>query len=307
MLKANELHGILSYVPTVFTSSSGLLDEDKNRENFRRLIDAGIHGIQILGSAAEFFSLNLTEHETIVRILAEEAERAHRKVFTIAGCGAQGLSDAVSRAKIAGDNEMDAALFVLPYYFPISPEGAVIFFERIAEAVPGLSLVHYNSAMTKVRLTGKDYAAMRHIDQFIATKQGGRTGHEWRDLKAHSGHLNHFDCDDNFLYSFMNGATAVDLLISAMRPKLAMKLYKACAAGDWKAALPLQQYVWDIMNAVNYGFVESLGYSDCTGDKALVEASGFLHGGPVRAPYVPMSLEHMTELKGEMEKYPDVE
>ena len=47
MLQADELHGMQSFVPTVFTSN-GLINEDRNRENFRWLMDAGIHGIQIL-------------------------------------------------------------------------------------------------------------------------------------------------------------------------------------------------------------------------------------------------------------------
>src|SRR5665647_457651 len=93
---------------------------------------------------------------------------------------------------------------VLPYYFPVSAEGARIYFEKIAEAVPDIALIHYNSAKTKSILTGKDYAAMRHIPSLIGAKQPGKSGPAWRDLVEHSGHLNHFDCDDDILYSFMN-------------------------------------------------------------------------------------------------------
>ena len=305
MFDGESLRGIVSYVPTVFTAS-GLVDEDRNRENYRRLIEAGMHGLQTLGSAAEFFSLTLAEHETLVGILAQEAQRADRKVITMAGCGAHGLAEAIARVKVARQYDMDAAMLIAPYYFPLEAAGVAIYMEKVAAAVPDLALVHYNSPSTKVVLTGRDYARMKHVKSLVATKQALVRPPLWRDLQELAGHLNHMDCDDHCMLSFMNGATAVDLMISAMRPRLAIRLYEACAARDWQAALPLQQYVWDIMRDVNYGYVEGHGYSDCTGDKALVEASGFLHGGDPRAPYVPMSAEHKAELKQRMAKYPDM-
>ena len=52
----------------------------------RRLIDVGMHGIQILGSSAEFFSVTIDEHEALARILVEEVGKAKRRVITICGC-----------------------------------------------------------------------------------------------------------------------------------------------------------------------------------------------------------------------------
>lgn len=306
MFDGKSLRGIVSYVPTVFTDS-GLVDEERNRENYRRLIDAGMHGLQTLGSAAEFFSLTLAEHETLVGILTEEVQRTDRHVVTMVGCGAHGLIEAIARAKVARRYGIDAAMLISPYYFPLDAAGVAIYLEKVAAAVPGLALVHYNSPSTKIVLTSRDYAQMKHIKSLVATKQALLTPVAWRDMQEQAGHLNHMDCDDHCMFSFMNGATAVDLMISAMRPRLALQLYEACAEGNWEAALPLQQYVWDIMRDVNYGFVEGHGYSDCTGDKALVEASGFLQGGDPRAPYVPMTAEHKAELAQRMAKYPDVE
>jgi dihydrodipicolinate synthase/N-acetylneuraminate lyase len=305
VFSSENIKGVIAFTPTVFTDS-GLLDEDHNRENFHRLIDVGAHGLQILGSSAEFFSVSLAEHETMVRLLAEEVGRVSRHVITICGCGAQSLSDAIARARIAREHGMDAGLFVLPHYFPLDSEGAVLYFEQIAAALPDFPIMHYNTVNAKTILTAHDYSKMKHVETMIGTKQVNRTGPQWRDLVEHAGHLNHMDCDDSFLYSFMNGATAVDLLIVAMRPRLAMKLYELCAAGDFQAALPLQQYVWDIMRQANYGFVEGHGYSDCTCDKALVEACGFLHGGDPRPPYVPMSSQHKAQLKQLLDKFPDV-
>ncbi len=71
MMQRKDIRGIVAFVPTAFTEA-GVLDEDANRYNVRKMVEEGMHIIQACGGAGEFYSLTIPEHVTMMRIVSEE-------------------------------------------------------------------------------------------------------------------------------------------------------------------------------------------------------------------------------------------
>jgi len=272
-------------MPTVFTKS-GELDEDANRENVRTLVSAGMPIVQATGGAAEFYSLTIKEHETMMRAVAEETAG---KARTICGCGTvMGTADAIARVSIAKECGIDAAMLTTPPYFAATPGEVIRFFEDIASAVPGIGFTHYNTGRARVVLEGEHYRELAAIPSFLGVKYGTLNLYEWFSSYSLSPELAHFVTDELWVPAMMVGATAVDSILAATRPAFAMKLWQLREQRKWEEAMALQCKAWRITLVTNALPEAEALYGDCSIDKGVVNAAGVLRVGDPRPPYAPV-------------------
>jgi branched-chain amino acid aminotransferase len=285
MLRREDLKGILAPLPSVFTKS-GELDEDANRANVRDLISEGMPIIQATGGSAEYYSLTISEHEVMMRAVAEEAAG---KTLTICGCGTvMGTEDAIERVAIAKECGVDGAMLMTPPYFATTPGEVIKFFEDIALAVPGIGLTHYNTARSKVVLGGEHYAELAKVPSFLGVKYGTLNLYEWFSSYSLSPELAHFVTDELWVPAMMAGAKAVDSMIAVTRPAVAIRLWQLCERQQWEEAMALQCKVWRITRLTNALPEAEAQYGDCSIDKGVMKAAGVLRVSDPRPPYAPV-------------------
>jgi 4-hydroxy-tetrahydrodipicolinate synthase len=291
MMQKEDIRGIIAFVPTAFTES-GILDEDANRSNVQKMVNEGMHIIQACGGAGEFYSLTIPEHITMMRMVAEETTG---RAGSICGCGtSMGTADAIERVRIARNCGIDAAMLVTPQYYAASPSEVIKFFQDIADAVGDIGLVHYNTAYAKIKLAGEHYRELAKIPTFLGAKHGARDLYEWFTIHDLSPEVVHFPVDDLWVPAMRFGVMVVDSLLAAVRPKCAMELWKLCEKGKWDEAWALQRKVWRLIRMTNGWEEAEEKYGDCSIDKGVVEAAGFLKVGNPRAPYAPVEDEFMA-------------
>jgi 4-hydroxy-tetrahydrodipicolinate synthase len=126
-----DIHGIQVLLSTPMLDD-GRLDYSSTGRLIEHVIAGGVHGILLLGSTGEFFSLSDEERrEFIERAVALIGGRVAVGVCP----GAPGTDHAIELARHAERCGADYLLVPIPFYFANTLAGVVDFYTRIARSV----------------------------------------------------------------------------------------------------------------------------------------------------------------------------
>ena len=143
------------------------VDEAGMRRLVRRVLDGGVHGVVVLGSAGEFAALADAQKRRAIEIVVSEVAG---EVPVIAGTGEPGTRRAVEQTRLAARLGADAAMVVPPYYYG-QPADAVIRHYRALADGAGLPLVLYNiPGCTKVMIEADTVAELAGQEGFVGIK-----------------------------------------------------------------------------------------------------------------------------------------
>jgi 4-hydroxy-tetrahydrodipicolinate synthase len=95
-------------------------------------IEQGTDGIVMVGTTGESPTVNVEEHEELIRVAVEHAGG---RIPIIAGTGANSTAEAIELAAFAKKVGAHASLTVVPYYNKPTQEGLYLHFRAIAEKV----------------------------------------------------------------------------------------------------------------------------------------------------------------------------
>jgi 4-hydroxy-tetrahydrodipicolinate synthase len=143
------------------------VDEAGMRRLVRRVLEGGVHGVVVLGSAGEFAALADAQKGRAIEIVVSEVAG---QVPVIAGTGEPGTARAIEQTRLAARLGVDAAMVVPPYYYG-QPSGAVLRHYRALADAGDLPLVLYNiPGCTKVTIEPDVVAELSGQDRFIGIK-----------------------------------------------------------------------------------------------------------------------------------------
>lgn len=124
-----DINGVIPPMVTPVEDRSGTIAIDELRQLTNRLVKNGVHGLFPCGTTGEFSSLSRSDRTTIIQTVSNSAD----SVPVLAGCGGTSRSEVLSLIDDAEKAGADAAVVVLPYYLPGSPEGFEEFYSNIAD------------------------------------------------------------------------------------------------------------------------------------------------------------------------------
>jgi len=210
----------------------------------RKLIDwhiaEGTDCIGVVGTTGESPTVNVQEHQEIIRVSVEQAAG---RVPIMAGCGANSTVEAIELAKFAKKIGADCQLQVVPYYNKPTQEGQYRHFRAIAEAVD-LPMVLYN-------VPGRTVADLLHDTVLRLAQVPGIVG-----IKEATGNIERAqwlirDLPDGFAVYSGDDPTAVALMLCGgqgnvsvtanVAPRLMHELCVAALAGDARRAMEIQR------------------------------------------------------------------
>jgi len=225
--------------------------------SLRKLIDwhiaEGTDCIGVVGTTGESPTVNVQEHQEIIRV---SVEQANKRVPIMAGCGANSTAEAIELAKFAKKIGADCQLQVVPYYNKPTQEGQYQHFKAIAEAVD-LPMVLYN-------VPGRTVADMLHDTVLRLAQVPGIVG-----IKEATGNIERAqwlirDVPKGFAVYSGDDPTAVALMLCGgqgnvsvtanIAPRLMHELCVAAIAGDAKRAMEIQR---KLMPVHKHLFVEA--------------------------------------------------
>jgi len=210
----------------------------------RKLIDwhvaEGTDALVIVGTSGESPTVNVEEHQEILRVSVEQAAK---RIPIIAGCGANSTAEAIELAKFAESIGADAQLQVVPYYNKPTQEGLFQHFKAIAEATPKLPVILYNvPGRTVADLQHDTVLRLAQVPGIIGIKEatGNIERAQWliRDLPKSFAV---FSGDDPTAVALMLCGGAGNISVTAnVAPRLMHELCVAAMKGDIATAMKIQ-------------------------------------------------------------------
>ncbi len=227
----------------------GSFAEDVFRAFVDWQIDQGSSALVPCGTTGEASTLSNAEHHRVIEVCIEQAAG---RVPVIAGCGSNDTTNALLHLNFSKKCGAAAGLVVAPYYNRPNQDGIYAHFETLTQG-NDLPLVLYNvPARTVTDILPETVAALSKLPTVAAIKDASGS------LDRVTEHR--LDCEQDFC--LLSGVDELSLAFNAsggvgcisvtanVAPKLCAEFQAACAAGDYKKALELNDVLYPLHKAL---------------------------------------------------------
>jgi len=242
------LRGSITALVTPFRE--GQVDEAALRKLVNWQIEQGTHGLVPCGTTGESPTLNHDEHRKVTEICIEEAAG---RAPVVAGCGSNSTAEAISLLTHAHAAGADAALIVTPYYNKPSQEGLFQHYKALNDAMD-LPLVIYNiPGRSVIDMSVETMARCYHdLKNVVGVKDAtGNVARTALQRAAMGSEFIQLSGEDQTALGFnAHGGVGCISVASNVAPKLLSDFQNLCQAGDFVAALAIQDKVTDLHDAL---------------------------------------------------------
>ncbi|KPX43951.1 4-hydroxy-tetrahydrodipicolinate synthase [Pseudomonas syringae pv. helianthi] len=281
-----QFRGIIPALVTPFTEDQQL-DEKALRNLIENLLNAGVHGLFVLGTNGEFFTLSESEKLKIARITVEAAAG---RVPVVVGTGAFATHEVIEMNKKMIDVGADALSIITPYFNAISQSELIRHYTTIADASE-LPLMMYNiPAKTGMSIGIGAVATLSQHPQIKGIKDSaGNFDALVQMMKYRSEDFAVFAGTDSLIYwnLLAGGDGAVAATANAV-PDVVMSIWNNFQSGDHEAACAAQEALRPLRDAFALGTLPVV----------LKTATQLLNVpvGPCRAPVQPLDAAALEKL-----------
>jgi 4-hydroxy-tetrahydrodipicolinate synthase len=273
-----RLRGSITALVTPFRD--GAVDEEAFRSHIDWQIENGTHGLVPVGTTGESPTLSHREHERVVEVCVEAVKG---RVPVIAGAGSNSTAEAVAFSRHAEAVGADAVLIVTPYYNKPTQEGLYQHFKAINDAI-GLPILIYNiPGRSVIDMSVDTMARLFELKNIVGVKDAtANVARVSLQRQAMGPDFVQLSGEDATALGFMaHGGHGCISVTSNVAPRLCSEMQEACLAGDYGAALRVQDRLMPLHTAL---FVET----NPAPAKFALSALGRM-SDEVRLPMVPVS------------------
>lgn len=272
------------------------LDENEklNVESFKGIIeyvlDAGVHGLFVLGSTGESYAFGLDEK---VEIIKAALEINNGRVPVYVGVGGITTRDSIKLAREAEKLGVDGISVITPSFITPNYEELKKHFIDIAASVKIPVMLYNNVGRTNVDVPPKLVAELSKIDNIVGIKDSSG------DMNKMAEH-NRLTADENFAVfsgrdtiifgNLMYGGKGAVAATAGIAPKIVVGIYNAYMEGNYELAKELQYKLTPLRNSFNLTSFPGLM-------KEALNLMGY-NVGKTFAPIGPISEENKEILKG---------
>ena len=285
----SKIEGI---IPALITPMND--DETVNEKGLHVVIDhvigGGVHGIFVLGSQGESFTLTLEEKK---RVITAALEASNGRVPVYAGTGMITTAQSVQITRIARELGAHAISVITPYFIKPSQEELIEHFKAIAEAAGDMPMLLYNHPMrTDVSIEVETVLKLAEIDNVVGMKDSSANliqTMKYIDATRDMGFSVLVGNDACIFATLVSGGKGAVAATANVAPALLVGIYDAVKSGDIDKARKLQYDLFPIRKAFALG----------TFPVVVKEAMNImgLPAGPARLPVQKLSPEKRRELK----------
>lgn len=228
-----------SYTALITPFKDKRVDEDALRRLVDWQITEGTHGLVPTGTTGESPALDYDEHKRVVEITIEAARG---RIPVMAGTGSNSTAEAIFLSQHAEKAGAQALLVVTPYYNKPSQEGMYQHFKAINDAV-GIPIFIYNiPPRSIVDMSVETMARLSELKNIVGVKDATANIARVSQQRAAIGpdFIQFSGEDATALALIAHGGHGCISVASNIAPRLCADFQNACLAGDFKAALTLQ-------------------------------------------------------------------
>ncbi|MBX8552725.1 4-hydroxy-tetrahydrodipicolinate synthase [Pseudomonas cichorii] len=288
-----QFRGIIPALVTPFTDGQQL-DEQALRGLIENLLQAGVHGLFVLGTNGEFFTLSESEKLKIARITVEAAAG---RVPVVVGTGAFATHEVIELNKKMIDVGADALSIITPYFNAISQSELIKHYAAIADASE-LPLMMYNiPAKTGMSIGIGAVATLSQHPKIKGIKDSaGNFDALVQMMKYRSDDFAVFAGTDSLIYwNLLAGGDGAIAATANAVPDVVMSIWNNFQSGNHEAARAAQEALRPLRDAFALG----------TMPVVLKTATQLLNVpvGPCRAPVQPLDAAALEKLQGLLAVY----
>lgn len=198
----------------------------------------------ILGTTGESVSISGKQKIEFVKIAVEYV---NKRITVYAGISENCLQESVDKANMYSDMGVDAVVAHLPFYYPLSSNQMIRYYEQLAESIPCPLFLYNNPFTTKISIPLEIIDQLSYHPNIVGVKDSER-GMERLD---HSIKLWKYRTDFAFLagwaeqsaYALLNGADGVVPSAGNLIPKFYKDLFELTTRGKEMEAYDLQDRI----------------------------------------------------------------
>lgn len=286
-------------VPALITpmSENEEVDEAGLRTLVDRLIDAGVHGLFVLGTNGEFIALSEAEKLRVARIAVDQARS---RVPVIAGTGAYATRDVIELNRKMEDVGVDAVSVITPYFNGATQQELFTHYERIAHGTSLPVMLYTIPAKAGVTLNVDTVRRLAEIPNIRGIKDSG--GDFDRLLQLINLRRDDFavftGTDSMILWTLIAGGDGAVAATTNAVPSVVMSIWNSFQSGDIDTARRAQESLRALRDAFALG----------TMPVVLKTAAAMLGmpAGPARSPAQPLDAAARERLAKALAHYPRV-
>ncbi|CAM2193322.1 4-hydroxy-tetrahydrodipicolinate synthase [Paraburkholderia kururiensis] len=286
-------------VPALITpmSENEEVDEAGLRTLVDRLIDAGVHGLFVLGTNGEFIALSEAEKLRVARIAVDQARS---RVPVIAGTGAYATRDVIELNRKMEDVGVDAVSVITPYFNGATQQELFTHYERIARGTSLPVMLYTIPAKAGVTLNVDTVRRLAEIPNIRGIKDSG--GDFDRLLQLINLRRDDFavftGTDSMILWTLIAGGDGAVAATTNAVPSVVMSIWNSFQSGDIDTARRAQESLRALRDAFALG----------TMPVVLKTAAAMLGmpAGPARSPAQPLDAAARERLAKALAHYPRV-
>lgn len=282
-LRASDIQG--TYATLLLPiDSDGAIDFDGIEAQLDYLNASGVDGIYSNGTAGEFYSLSDAEFVRLNERLAQRCDQSAMP-FQI-GASFPSPQISLERARWAAQLRPGAIQVILPDWYPLTLQEAVVFLELVADAIAPVPLVLYNPPHAKWVLKAKDYAILcERIPSLVGIKVGGGDDAWYESMRPIAERLSIFVPGHMLATGLARGASGSYSNVACLQP-VGAKRWNKLMHSDWNAAKRIEEQIQRFLTVHVLPFREQRGFSNMALDKLLACAGGWAPVGTrLRWPY----------------------
>ncbi|MBT8040230.1 MAG: dihydrodipicolinate synthase family protein [Xanthomonadales bacterium] len=282
-----DWRGVFPALTTKF-NANGEIDWDSMARHLEFQLEAGVHGLIVLGSLGENSTLSMDEKLDIVRFMAEQDRRDRPLVACIAESSTR---KARFFAGAAADAGADGFMLLPPMRYASDRRETMAYLSDVAAASNGPIMLYNNPIAYGTDLTPEDFARLGDNPKFEAIKESAADTRRFGDIRRLCGDRFALFCgvDDLAFECFALGAVGWVAGLVVAFPRETVRLWELCMAGRWNEARDLYDWFLPLLHLdVGPKFVQQI---------KLVEALVGVGSAKVRAPRMQLAEAEATRVE----------
>ena len=283
------------------TVSGGHIDFPRLEKEIDILISSSPEGIYSNGTAGEFYAQTEDEFLQISECLAAKCEQAGIP-FQI---GVSHMSAQISLERLIRIRHLrpGAIQVILPDWFPVSMEEAVLFMKQMEEAAEGIPLVLYNPPHAKRILSPCQWKEIkRKVPSLIGVKVSdqNRDPDWYKEVKEHTAGISVFIPGHHLATGIAYGTHGTYSNMVCLNPFAAHKWYELIRC-DPEKGLELEQRIQTFMQTQITPFITEMNYPNHACDRFMVQVGGWMDigEGQLRWPYRSIPQKYIEKVREE--------
>lgn len=240
-----DWHGVFPALPTQFDEDYGV-DIDATMRHMAWLIEAGVHGMVMLGSIGENTALTPDEKR---QVLHAAVQTARGRVPVLAGVAELSTADACRYAADAASLGADGLMVLPALAYRADTREAVTHYRMVAAASP-LPILVYNNPRYGVDLAPVAFRELVDVPTIVAIKEASGDPRRLTDiLNVVGGRFLLFaGLDDIVLESVMLGAVGTVFGLVIAFPDETLRMWELAQQGEWEQAREIYRWFMPLLH-----------------------------------------------------------